>query len=353
MTKKVRIGVIGTGEFAEVCHLPGLQSHSQARVVALCGRDYERTRSLADRFAVSDVHTDYHDLCAREDIDAVTIVTQNVFHAEQAIVAFKHGKHVLCEKPLGVNVAQAQQMLDAAKMSEKINQVAFTFRYLYSVKALRQRIRAGDIGRPFYIRIQYDGWNGLRPDWETGWRESRELAGGGMLFDLGSHLFDIVRFVFGTVSVAGGFTQTVPRCRWDRHSQTCVNVETDDLAAAWFTQAHGIRGQWFASRITPAFSQNGYLEVVGTEGALKASLSRGKFDELKVSRPTQPDWEDLPLPAEASDGQPHCLTAMMRSFVDACLRGKSDDEVDATFEDGLAVQQCLDAVLRSAESATV
>ena len=89
---KVRLGIIGTGEFAEVCHLPGLRSHPQAEVIALCGRTYERARSLADRFSVPDVHTDYIELCRRDDLDAVTIVTPNAFHAEQAIAAFNQCK---------------------------------------------------------------------------------------------------------------------------------------------------------------------------------------------------------------------------------------------------------------------
>ena len=113
----VRVGVIGTGAFAEACHLPGLQAHSQAKVAAICGRNYERTRALAVRFGIPAVYTDYRELCARTDIDAVTIVTPNVAHADQAVTALQHGKHVLCEKPLGRTTAEAGLMLDAAIVS--------------------------------------------------------------------------------------------------------------------------------------------------------------------------------------------------------------------------------------------
>jgi predicted dehydrogenase len=129
------LGVIGTGDFAEVCHLPGLKSHPQVEVVALCGRTYARTRSLADRFSISDIYTDYGDLCRRDDLDGVTIATANVFHAEQAITALEHGKHVLGEKPLGMNVAEVKEMVRAAERSGKIHQVAFTFRYGYACKS--------------------------------------------------------------------------------------------------------------------------------------------------------------------------------------------------------------------------
>jgi predicted dehydrogenase len=345
--RKVRLGVIGTGDFAEVCHLPGLKSHPQVEVVALCGRTYARTRSLADRFSISDIYTDYGDLCRRDDLDGVTITTANVFHAEQAIAALEYGKHVLCEKPLGTNVAEVNEMVRAAERSGKIHQVAFTFRYGYAVQELRRRVLAGDIGKPFYVRIQYDSWEGLQPDWKVGWRQKSALVGGGLLFDLGPHLFDIVRFVLGPIDSVSGFVHRMRRPCREKESGEIIDVETDDLAAAWFTLPDGVRGQWFASRLTPPFAEYGYLEIVGLEGALKASLSRGAIDILKVSRPSKPPWEELPLAEGAKDGTAHCLGIMMRSFVDACLRGNLDEDIDASFHDGLAAQQCIEKVLPS------
>src|SRR5437773_10791711 len=117
--RKLRFGVIGAGGFAEVCHVPGLQSHPRAEVVALCGRRRDHARAMADRLGVPDVHTDYRELCARDDLDGVTITTPNAVHAEQAIDAFAHGKPVFCEKPLGMNVGEVREMLRAAEASGK------------------------------------------------------------------------------------------------------------------------------------------------------------------------------------------------------------------------------------------
>jgi predicted dehydrogenase len=350
--RKLRFAVIGTGEFAEACHVPGLQSHPCAEVVALCGSDYERTRAAADRLGIPEVHTDYRELCSHEDIDGITIATPNVFHVDRALAAFRHGKHVLCEKPLGMDVGEARRMTDAAEASGKIHQVAFTFRYGYAVRELRRRVRAGDIGQPYYLRVQYDAWTGLLPDWKIGWREKRDLAGGGMLYDLGSHLFDVAQFVLGPTEIVTGFVQNFPRQRIDSFTGELTRVETDDIAAAWFRHQNGARGQWFISRVTPPYAENGYLEIIGQEGALKASLSRGKVDLLKVSLPSRPEWEELPLPPEARDGKPHCLGIMMRSFVDACLRGKLDGDVDASFHAGLAAQQAIEAVIEANDRLT-
>ena len=96
---RLRCAVIGTGTFAELCHVPGLQSHPAAEVVAICGNP-GRARQLADKFGVAEVCDDAEALCARSDIDAVTIATRNVDHAAHALAALRHNKHVLCEKPL-------------------------------------------------------------------------------------------------------------------------------------------------------------------------------------------------------------------------------------------------------------
>ncbi len=351
-TRKLRFGVIGSGKFAEACHVPGLQSHPHAEVVALCGRRYDQTRAMADRLGIRDVHTDHRELCARADLDAVTIATPNVYHADQAITALSCGKHVLCEKPLAITVAEAHQMVRAAEQSENVHMVSFTYRYLYGIQHLRRRVQKGDIGEPYYLRAQYDSWEGLAPNSTVGFREKLSLAGGGMLYDLGSHLLDLARFILGPIDLVTGFFHSIPRQRPDSRTGQPADVETDDVAAAWFRHENGARGQVFMSRATPTVMEKSSVEVIGPHGALRASLSRGSVDILKVSRPAKPEWEDLPLPEGARDGKPHCLGIMMRSFVEACRRGKLDGDIDAPFHDGLAAQRCLAAVIEANDRLT-
>ena len=341
--KKLRLAVIGTGAFAEVCHIPGLQSHSQAEVVMLCGRRYAHTRAMAERLRIPEICTDYREVCARDDIDAVTVATPNVLHAPQALAASAAGKHVFCEKPLGMNVSEAREMSHAAEESHTVHQVAFTYRYLYGVRELKRRLLAGDIGEPHYLRIQFDSWHGLHPDSTVGFREILNLAGGGMLYDVGCHLFDLVFFILGPIEAVTGFTALVPRKRISSFTGELAAVETDDIAGVWFVCENGVRGQWFASRATPGSGDKAYVEVVGQDGALRASLSRGMNDTLRISSPMHPAWEVVTLPNEASDGRSHCLGLMMHSFVDGCLRGKLDGNVDASFHDGLVVQRALAA----------
>ena len=335
---------MGSGNFAKECHIPGLRSHPNAEVVAICGRDYARTRAVACEMGIADVHTDHRELCARNDLDGITIATPDMYHAEHALAAVENQKHVFCEKPLALTVTDAQAMVRAAELSGKVHQVGFTFRYLHGVQELKRRIVQGDIGQPYYARIQYDNWAGLSADWRAGWREMR--GGGGILYDLGSHLFDALRFVFGPFKAITGFLHNVPRKRMNQGGQL-VDVEANDMASASFVHRNGVRGQWFVSNVTPRFAANGYLEVIGPEGALRASLSRGSVDSLQMSRPADEDWKYLPLPSEASDKKPHCLNRMMRGFVDACMRTRIDELTAATFYDGLAVQEAIEAVVEA------
>ncbi len=330
--RKLRFGVIGAGAFAGACHIPGLQSHPRAEVVAICARRRQAAQGLADRFGIPSVYDNSAELCAREDLDGITICTPNAAHREQALLAFgtplNRGKHVFCEKPLGLSVSEAEEMTRAAEASGRVHQVAFTYRYLHGVEELRRRVAAGDVGEPFLFRAHHEYWDGLRA---SGWRELQGPSGGGVLYDLGSHFFDLARFLLGDIESVKADLQFLPR----------PGVETDDIATASFRFASGARGQWQSSRITPPRVQN-FVQVVGREGALEALLSRGSVDALKTARPGQPGWHDLPLPAEARDGQSHALGRMMRSFVDACLRGEIA-EGDASFADGLAVQRALTA----------
>lgn len=346
----LRVAVIGTGAFAEACHIPGLMSHPCATVVAVCGRRLEVARALAERFGIARAVDDFREVCGDPGVDAVTVASANADHAMHALEAIRHGKHVFCEKPLAMDVAQARELALAARRSGLVHQVGFTFRYNHGLRELRRRVAAGDVGVPFLARIQYDRWDGLAEAWRAGWRDCKQTAGAGLLFDLGSHLFDITRHVLGGIESVIGYTHVVPREVPAADGGGLVRVETDDLVNAWMRLESGLRGQFFISRVTPPFAELGCLEVVGDQGALKAALSRGGVDFLKASAPASPVWTELPLVEEASAGRPHALEKMMHAFVDACLRGAVDPAVDATFEDGLQAQLAMSALLESETS---
>ncbi len=244
---KLRFGVIGAGAFAEACHVPGLLSHPGAEVVAIAGRRPERARALAGRFGIPEVCSDPGELCARDDLDGITICTPNAAHREQALLAFAHGKHVFCEKPLGLSVAEAEEMLRAAEASGRVHQVAFTYRYLYGVEELRRRVGPATSASLTCFGLITSTGTGCAPAPPSAGGRCKAPAGGGALYDSGSHFFDLARFILGNpIAEVKADLQILPR----------PGVETDDLAAAWFRFVSGVRGQWFASRITPPRAEN-------------------------------------------------------------------------------------------------
>lgn len=215
---------------------------------------------------------------------------------------------------------------------------------MYGVQELKRRLLRGDIGQPYYIRLRHKSWEGLHPDFKATFRDRLSCAGGGVSHNVGSHLFDLAHHLVRQTESVTGFTMFLPRQCPDKISGKLTSVETDDLVASWFVCADGVRGEWFASRVSPLSEEKASLEVIGRNGALRASLSRGSRDTLHISRPTHPEWESLPLPAAASDGRPHCLPRMMQSYVTACLRSALDESTDASFHDGRMAQQAITAV---------
>ena len=349
MDRKLRFAVLGAGRFAEECQIPGLQRHPNAEVVALCRRSRDLCERTARKFGVPKVYTDYADVSADDTIDAVTIVTPNAFHHPIAVQALQAGKHVFCEKPLAMNAIEAREMCDIAEASGKIHHVAFTFRYTHCLYKLRQMLNNGVIGKPFYVRIQADGWTALQSSATAAWRNQRSLSGTGMLGDMGSHFFDAIRWVCGDITQVCGVLHNVPRVRPHTSTGEPTPIDTDDLAAAWFETESGLKGQFFVSSITPPRPENKYIEVVGEEGALFAYLSRGHQEGLRF-RHRDGDWETIDLPPEAAEGKPHALGRMMDSYVDGIFRGKLNPDRDPSFIDGWKAQLAIDAVAKSAEN---
>lgn len=302
----------------------------------LCGRDAERTKALAVEFGVGSVTLDPAELCADNDVDAVTICTPNNMHGRHALLALAHGKHVFCEKPLALTVDEATAMVAAARKRNVVHQVGFTFRHLLGVQELQRRVSKGDIGEPVVLRVHHQYFDGVKDQEDIRWQHRLDAAGGGVLRDSGSHLLDLARVILGPVEAVKAELGCGGR----------PGVETDDIATVRLRYETGVRAECFASRLIAATQPN-YVEVLGTRSALHAHISRGGFDTLR--RFDKGAWHDVRLPHDASGEKFPALHRMMHSFVDACLEGQLDKSA-ASFDDGLAVQRIIDAAERAART---
>jgi predicted dehydrogenase len=195
MKGKLKVGVIGAGGIAQFAHLPGYASiPDECEVVAICDVNESAAKATAQKFGVSKVYTDHRDLINDKEIGAVSVTTPNAYHLLPTIDALRAGKHVLCEKPLGMNAKECRQMCQAAKTSGKILQVGLQFRFSGVAQFMRAYIDAGHMGDVYYARAQALRRRGV-PGW--GMFIDKEKQGGGPLIDIGVHVLDLTLYFMG------------------------------------------------------------------------------------------------------------------------------------------------------------
>jgi predicted dehydrogenase len=210
MAKKLKIGIIGSGGIAQGCHMRGYASiPEECEIVAVCDVNKETAQKAAEKFNVSTVFTDFRELLADKEIDAVSVATPNKYHVEPTVAALKAGKHVLCEKPLGMNAEECRRMCRAAKDSGKILQVGLQTRFSGPLRFMKDFIEGGNMGHIYYARAQALRRRGV-PAW--GVFIDKDQQGGGPLIDIGVHVLDMTLFMMGyprPVSASGKTWQTL------------------------------------------------------------------------------------------------------------------------------------------------
>ena len=187
---KVRIGIIGCGGIANAKHMPSLKKISQVEMVAFCDIIRERAEKAAKEYGTPDaaVYTDYKELIARDDIDVVHVLTPNKQHSFITVDALEAGKHVMCEKPMAINSAEAKKMLDAAKRTGKKLTIGYQSRFRPDSMYLKKMCEAGELGEIYYAKAQAVRRRAV-PTW--GVFLDAENQGGGPLIDIGTHALDL------------------------------------------------------------------------------------------------------------------------------------------------------------------
>src|SRR5258707_10983465 len=203
----VRVGIVGTSLWADSMYLPALQNHPQAQVVAVCGRNPDRTQAFATRWNVPSAYTDYRQMLDSSNLDALIVASANDSHHPITLAALDAGLHVLCEKPLAQNAAQAQEMVEKARATGVKNMVPFTYRYMPTNRYLKQLIDAGYIGRPYHLNMRYYADYGREPKYQ--WVFDTDIAGGGVIADLGPHWFHLARWFYGEITGLTCYLTTV------------------------------------------------------------------------------------------------------------------------------------------------
>jgi len=350
----LRVAVIGTG-FGGRVQLPGFLAHAETNVVALCGASDQKTRDIAAKYGVRAVYTDYEQMLVDVQPDIVSIVTPPRLHWHMVMASLQAGAHVLCEKPLAMNIGEAQEMLDEANRLGLVHVVDHEFRYLPARYYQRVLVDQGYVGEPVLLEATYMSamrWDPTRP-WNW-WSDADQ--GGGLLGAIGSHYLDGFRWLAGCEIVAVTATlHTTPQysARIMSDGSGPRPVTSDDGGVLSLEFENGLRGVLNMSAIAGGETQR--LAVHGTEGALVVEndleLWGRRHGETLGLMEIPPEYEPpLWVPDENKLLGPFVKLAGL--MVDA-IRGRAIVS-PPTFEDGLAVQQVIDAArLSSAEQRRV
>ena len=340
-------------------YLPALAQHPLAEWVAVCGRDPERTSAFASRWNIPHFYTNYQEMLATGNLDAIIVAATNDAHYPITMAALDAGLHVLCEKPLALNFAQAKAMADKATSLHLKNMVPFTYRYLPTNRYLKQLIDNGYIGQPYHLNLRYYADYGRDAKYQ--WVFDSEVAGSGVIADLGAHWFHLARWFYGEISgLSCTLADVVKRPDApDGHSYP----RADDIAMVTLRFASGAYGTFMLSTVAwegTKFGQTQHMEFHGSGGTLYSSVDWDTVQEVRGISAGQrggaqplliPDalWENARRDTvhntyrDVFRRQNH----MAREFITAIAE---DKPVYPDFAEGARVQQLIDAAVTSAKA---
>ena len=356
---RVGVGVIGVGGISSYVHLPGLRLCPQAEIVALCDTNRDLLRERGAEYGVSDLVTDYQELLHLPAVDAVVIATPTVLHAPITLATVAAGKHVLVEKQLAMDYAEAATMYEAAERAGVRHMTAFTYRFVPAMRYLKHLLGTGTIGLPRHVRVaRLQDW----PEVDIGWRQRKGLAGSGEVGDMGAHRIDFCHDLIGPIASVVSLTRTFVPERRGRDG-ALVPTDVEDFAAiiAEFAPGVGVSEGTVASfdlsKLTKGRGMGGQgvddFEVYGTEGTLIYHLNRP--NELEIGRPDG-SMETVPVPREflvypgsprvPNEGDPTTIFRYDEDFVFVQAIADGRPAVPS-FYDGMRCQAVIDAVLQS------
>jgi predicted dehydrogenase len=354
MIPEFRVALIGHGfmgkahsnAYCQAGHFFDLPYRIRRKVI--CGRDAVSLAEMAGRWQWEETSTDWRAAIDRPDIDAVDISLPNHLHAPVAIAAAQAGKIVLCEKPLAMSVDEARAMVDAARKVPTM--VWFNYRRVPAIAFARQLIDEGRVGRVFHYNAAYKQQWGADASRPPSWKMDPALAGSGVADDLLTHLLDTALYLNGPIARTVAMTRTFAPGR-----------AVDDAVVAIVEFANGSAGTFEATRFGIGCKNQNAFEIHGAGAMLRFNLERlNHLEFLDASGPaTEQGLRDLLVtdmkhPIFGNFWRPghiigyeHTFIAALAQFLGSLSRG---EDFHPNFSDGLAVQQALDAIQRSART---
>ncbi len=350
----IRVAIVGAGKVSEYHHVPAMRLDNRCTLVAACDSDAALLEQRKLDWQIDKVTTDAEALCADPDIDAIVIATPNHTHRPIAVAAAKHGKHIMCEKPLGLNAAEVTEMYTAARDNLVVHMTAFTYRFAPAMRYLRHILKSGLLGEPRHFRSQrFLDW----PETSWAWRQYKHLAGAGDLFDMTIHRIDFAIDLLGPIkSVCGAVARFAPRTQ-TVDGQPCEPSDVDDWSSLIGEFASGATGVWEGTTLAKGYHRNGFghewAEINGSEGSAVYQLHEPNCimlgrtgDDLRSVEVPKEFLRPTGSPRDPAVGEPATVFRydLMWEFISAIAEGR---DAVPSFYDGLNAQRVADAVLQS------
>ncbi|KIL42518.1 dehydrogenase [Gordoniibacillus kamchatkensis] len=370
--REVRVGMVGY-KFMGKAHshayrdLPMFFPQTARPVMKLiCGRDEAGVKQAQQQFGWEGCVTDWRELLRRDDIDLIDINAPSDAHKEIAIAAARAGKHLFCEKPLALTLADARDMLREAEAAGVTHMVGFNYRFAPAVQLAKKLIAEGRLGRIYHFRAWFlQDWI-VDPDFPLVWRLQKEVAGSGSHGDLGAHLIDLAHYLVGGIDEVIGMSETFIKERPLPSSMTGlsgkgskdgprgeVNVDDATLFLARFES--GALGSFEATRFAPGHRCTNAFEINGSLGSVKFDFERmnelqvyftGDADDVQGFRrvlATDPAhaYSEAWWPPGHTIGYEHTFIHETVELMNALQEGR---RAAPDFADGVKCQQVLEAV---------
>jgi predicted dehydrogenase len=369
----ITVGLIGAGYMGPI-HLGALARLGGVRVKTVIDVNGELAQRAAAAHNVPGAATDYREAIHDPEIDAIHNCTPNKHHYRITKEALEAGKQVLSEKPLAMNLREAEELVELARKKGTVTGIDFCYRYYPVVQEMAVRVRRGDAGTVRMVSGSYlQDWLSREIDWS--WRLLRSESGrSNVAADLGSHWFDLIRFVTGlrVREVIGDLATLIPLRRRPTRQVLAfekvgeveseeVRVELEDYSSVLFRLSNGAPGSFTTSQVCAGRKSDTEFQIYGSRCSYAwnhkeaTALWIGHRDgpnEILTENPTLQDPSTAPyanLPAGHPLGYHDAVMNLFKDYYEAVGSGGKGRELRPTFETGLEEMKVLDAILASHE----
>ncbi len=379
MSKTMNVGIIGTGFMGRAhsnayCRVGNFFPLEIKPVLkAICALDpVDKLSAFADQWGYESYETDWRKLIERDDIDHVDICTPNNTHKEIVLAAAAAGKSIICEKPLAMSVAEAEEMCEAVEKAGVANMVSFNYRRVPAISLAKQLVDEGRIGRPFHYRATYlQDWT-ISQDVPQGgaalWRLDVKTAGSGVTGDLLAHSIDTAEWINGPIQSVTAKTETFVKQRMHQETGKVEPVGIDDACMFLAVFANGSMGTFESTRYARGRKNYNTFELNGEGGSVFFDLEDPQYldffryadpdtgkkiedhltgwQRIHVTNPEHPYMDKWWVPG-CTIGYEHTFVHTLADFLQGIESGKP---TQPDFRNGLRTQKVCDAVLESARS---